>query len=77
MTLDLHKDGLILCQYGAGLSHSSLSASHPIARAAWEVTNDADVAENVRTASMMVKKVPGGDGDRLLRLYGSARPSKI
>ena len=26
------------------------------ARAAWAVANDADVAENVRTASMMVKK---------------------
>ena len=26
------------------------------ARAAWAVENDADVAKNVRTASMMVKK---------------------
>ena len=26
------------------------------ARAAWAVANDADVEENVRTASMMVKK---------------------
>ena len=26
------------------------------ARAAWAVANDVDVAENVRTASMMVKK---------------------
>ena len=26
------------------------------ARAAWAVANDADVVENVRTASMMVKK---------------------
>ena len=26
------------------------------ARAGWAVVNDADVAENVRTASMMVKK---------------------
>ena len=26
------------------------------ARAAWAVANDAEVAENVRTASMMVKK---------------------
>ena len=30
VTLDLHKDGLILCQYGADLSHGSLNASHPI-----------------------------------------------
>ena len=30
VTMDLHKDGLILCQYGADLSHGSLSASHPI-----------------------------------------------
>ena len=30
MTLELHEDGLILCENGAGLSHGSLSASHPI-----------------------------------------------
>ena len=30
MTLDLHEDGLILCYNGAGLSHGSLSASHPV-----------------------------------------------
>ena len=30
MTLDLYEDGLILCENGAGLSHGSLSASHPI-----------------------------------------------
>ena len=30
MTLDLHEDGLILCENGAGLSHGSLSASHPV-----------------------------------------------
>ena len=28
MTLDLHEDGLILCENGAGMSHGSLSASH-------------------------------------------------
>ena len=30
MTLNLHEDGMILCEYGVGLSHGSLSASHPI-----------------------------------------------
>ena len=30
MTLDLHEDGLILCENGAGLSHGSVSASHPV-----------------------------------------------
>ena len=30
MTLDLHEDGLILFENGSGLSHSSLSASHPV-----------------------------------------------
>ena len=30
MTLDLHEDDLILCEHGAGLSHDSLSASHPV-----------------------------------------------
>ena len=30
VTLDLHKDGLILCRYGADLSHGGLSTSHPI-----------------------------------------------
>ena len=30
VTLELHKDGLIMCYNGAGLSHGSLSASHPI-----------------------------------------------
>ena len=30
MTLDLHEDGLILCENGAGLSHGNLSASHPV-----------------------------------------------
>ena len=30
MTLNLHEDGLILCENGAGLSHGSLSASHPV-----------------------------------------------
>ena len=28
VTLDLHEDGLILCENGAGLSHGSLSGSH-------------------------------------------------
>ena len=28
MTLDLHEDGLIMCENGAGLSHGSLSVSH-------------------------------------------------
>ena len=51
MTLNLHEDGLILCEYGVGLSHGSLGA-----RAAWEVENDADVEENGRTESMMVIK---------------------
>ena len=30
MTLDLHEDGLILCENGAGMSHGSLSESHPV-----------------------------------------------
>ena len=30
MTLNLHEDGLILCEYGAGLSHVGLSASHSV-----------------------------------------------
>ena len=30
MTLDLHKDGLILFENGTGLSHGSLNASHPV-----------------------------------------------
>ena len=30
MTLDLHEDGMILCKNGAGMSHGSLSASHPV-----------------------------------------------
>ena len=30
MTLNLHEDGLILCEYGIGLSNGSLSASHPV-----------------------------------------------
>ena len=30
LTLDLHEDGLILCENGAGLSHGSLRASHPV-----------------------------------------------
>ena len=30
MTLDLHEDGLILCENGAGMSHSSLNASHSV-----------------------------------------------
>ena len=30
VTLDLHEDGLVLCENGSGISHGSLSASHPI-----------------------------------------------
>ena len=30
MTLNLHEDGLILYEYGAGLSHGKLSASHSL-----------------------------------------------
>ena len=30
VTLDLHEDGLILCENGVGLSHGSLNASHPV-----------------------------------------------
>ena len=36
-----------------------MAASMPVilsARSAWAVANDADVAENVKTASMMTKK---------------------
>ena len=47
--LDLHEDGLILC-YG------SLGASHPPRSVAWEAANEAVMAENVRTASMIVRK---------------------
>ena len=30
MTLDLHEDDLILCEYDTGLGHGGLSASHPL-----------------------------------------------
>ena len=30
MTLDLHEDGLIPCENGAGLSRGSISESHPV-----------------------------------------------
>ena len=30
VTLDLHEDDLIMCENGTGLSHGSLSASHPV-----------------------------------------------
>ena len=30
MTLNLHEDGLILCEYGSGLSHGGLNASRPL-----------------------------------------------
>ena len=30
MTLTLHEDVLILCEYGTGLSHGNLNASHPV-----------------------------------------------
>ena len=30
MTLNLHEDGLILCEYGVDMSHGGLSASHPL-----------------------------------------------
>ena len=30
MTLNLQEDDLILCEYGVGLSHGSLNASHPL-----------------------------------------------
>ena len=56
MTLDLHEDGLILCENGASLSHGSLSRVILSARAAWEVENDAVVVDNVRTASMIDNK---------------------
>ena len=48
-------------------------------RAAWAVTNDADVAKNVRTASMMTKKsqmdieIYYGDGDVVLSPATSKR----
>ena len=47
------------------------------ARATWAVTNDANVEENVRTASMMVKKSRGGNSDILRRRRGCAGPSGI
>ena len=37
------------------------------ARAAWAVSNDAVVVENVRTASMMVRKFRGGNRDMMRR----------
>ena len=49
MALELHEDGLTLC-YGS-LVRVILSTS-----VAWEAANDAAVAENVRTASMIVRK---------------------
>ena len=30
VTLNLHEDGLILCEYGACLSHGILNANHPV-----------------------------------------------
>ena len=30
VTLDLHEDGLILCENGVSLSNDNLSASHPV-----------------------------------------------
>ena len=56
MTLDLHEDGLILCENGAGLSHGSLSVSHPVCEGCMSVANDAVIEENMRIASMMVRK---------------------
>ena len=49
MTLNLHEDGLIL-------SYGGLSAVILLAKAAWAVSNEADVAENVHTASMRTRK---------------------
>ena len=56
MTLDLHEDFRILCRNGAGLSHGSLSASHSVSEDCMGDANDAAVVENVRAASMMVRK---------------------
>ena len=56
MTLDLHEDGLILCENGTSLSHGSLSMSHPVCKGLMSVANDAVIEEKVRTASMMVRK---------------------
>ena len=56
VTLDLHEDGLILCENGVSLSHGRLSASHPVCEGCMGSTNDDDVEENVRTTSMMVRK---------------------
>ena len=56
MTLDLHEDGLLLCENGDGLSYGSLSASHLVYEGCMAVVNDVSVVENMRTASMMVRK---------------------
>ena len=49
MTLNLHEDGLILCDGGLGACLLS-------ARATWAATKDAEVTEKVRTASTMARK---------------------
>ena len=47
------------------------------ARDAWAVPNDVVVVENLQTASMMVRKIVGGNRDMLRRWRGSARPTTV
>ena len=49
MTLDLHKDNLILCE-------CSLGARHPLSQGCMVAAKDAEVTEKAQTASMKAKK---------------------
>ena len=72
MTLDLHEDGLILCENGAGLSHGSLSASHPVRKACMGSRKGCCYSGECVDCIHDGQKVPGGNNDMLRRWHGNA-----
>ena len=77
MTLDLHEDGLILCENGAGLSHGSLSASHPVREGCIGSRTGCCCSGERVDCIHDGQKVPGGNSDMLRRWCGSARRSTV
>ena len=64
MTLDLHEDGLILCENGGSLSHGSLSASHPIREGCM---GSHKLCYYSREHENCIQKIMGGNRDMLRR----------
>ena len=77
MTLNLHEDGLILCENGAGLSHGRLNASHPVREGCMGSHKGCCCSGERADCIHDGKKVLGRNSDMLRRWCGSAHRNTV